>query len=117
MSSNITNIKIGSNDPDAIMFSDISESGLKYDFREWELNEDAGHVVEVTKKKIIIKKVRPNVWILRSNYKLSTGTDTSALCAKTAKTTLSISGITDSVFASNDYFIHHSCVSLFSIFS
>lgn len=111
MSSNITNIKIGSNDPDAIMFSDISESGLKYDFREWELNEDAGHVVEVTKKKIIIKKVRPNVWILRSNYKLSTGTDTSALCAKTAKTTLSISGITDSVFASNDYFIHHSCVS------
>ena len=64
---NINNLKIGSSDPDRIMYgSRHSSPDIFYKFTEWKLNPSYKNVVEVTDEKIIIKKFKPNVWIIHS---------------------------------------------------
>ena len=98
---NINNIKIGNKNLDAIMFSDIhiDPTYYKYNFTEWEVNEEAGHEIEVSFDKVIIKKFKPNVWIMHS--KVVNGSQNSAICAYikgTKMTSKNISKYSDTIF-------------------
>ena len=76
---NIQKAKIGSGNPDAIMFDKYYEdmSDLKFDFTTWVLN-DIGHDVTIEKGRITIRKFVPNTWIIRSEA--VTGYANSAIC-------------------------------------
>lgn len=98
---NINNIKIGDKNLDAIMLSDIhiDPTYYKYNFTEWEVNEEAGHEIEVSFDKVIIKKFKPNVWIMHS--KVVNGSQNSAICAYikgTKMTSKNISKYSDTIF-------------------
>lgn len=98
---NINNIKIGNKNLDAIMLSDIhiDPTYYKYNFTEWEVNEEAGHEIEVSFDKVIIKKFKPNVWIMHS--KVVNGSQNSAICAYikgTKMTSKNISKYSDTIF-------------------
>lgn len=98
---NINNIKIGTKNLDAIMLSDIhiDPTYYKYNFTEWEVNEEAGHEIEVSFDKVIIKKFKPNVWIMHS--KVVNGSQNSAICAYikgTKMTSKNISKYSDTIF-------------------
>lgn len=99
---NINNIKIGNNDPKKIMFANyqVNIEDYRHNFKDWEINKEAGHVVEVTHDKIIIKKFKPNVWIIRS--KVIKGNANTEICKFCAGTTLDFSGVKNVV--SNFYY-------------
>lgn len=76
----IKNIKIGSTDPEAIMFDRYHEnvSNLKFDFTNWTINEDAGNDLIIEKNKVTIRKFKPNVWIMKAPP--VTGIANTAIC-------------------------------------
>ena len=45
----------------------VNPNDYKTNFLEWEFNTAAGHDVEITHNKLVIKKFMPNEWIVRSN--------------------------------------------------
>lgn len=98
---NINNIKVGDTNLDSIMFSDIyiDPTCYKFNFNEWVINKDAGHEIEVTLDKVIIKKFKPNVWIMHSE--VVNGSQNSAICAYIKGTIMSsqnISKYSDTIF-------------------
>lgn len=63
--------KVGAEDPDKILFDKylIEPSDYNFDFTTWEVNPD--HDVEISFDKIIIKKFKPNMWIVRDSESLN----------------------------------------------
>lgn len=45
----------------------VKTTDYKVNFLNWEFNTAAGHDVEITHNKLVIKKFMPNEWIVRSN--------------------------------------------------
>jgi len=102
-------VKIGTTSADSIMFADVNElpSDFQYDLRTWIVNDDANNDIEVSFNKIVIKKFKPNVWILKSPICATT----EALCEESKNLAIGISGISSklSTLFSKTYF-HHSVV-------
>lgn len=87
----VQNVKVGGANPEALMFDkyQTKPSDYQYDLREWIVNEDAGNTVEISNDKIVIKKFKPNLWIIKTtNY-----ASLSKLCAGSKNLTVGISGI------------------------
>lgn len=78
---NINQLKAGTVAPESLMFDKFQTQpdDFKFDFRNWAINKDAGHDIEVTNSKITIKKFKPNVWIMHSE--VVTGSQNHAICA------------------------------------
>lgn len=105
---NINNIKVGADNPDLIMFDNYHTevTDYRYDLRTFELNTEALHDVEIFNDKLIIKKFRPNVWIIRSPKYASL----SELCNSTKGLYIGLEGLSNhaTLFSSN--YSHHSVV-------
>lgn len=86
-------------------------SDFRFNFKEWLINPDVSNDITVENDSITIRKFKPNVWIIKSQYKLSTGTDTTGICAKTKNLQVAITGLSDkksTIF--NTKYTHHSVV-------
>lgn len=92
---NINKVKIGTTDPDAIMFDRYHEnmSGLKFDFTQWTQNEAYENDITVEQGRITIRKFKPNTWIIKSPD--VTGSQNSAICTYCRGTIMSSRGISN----------------------
>ena len=90
---NIQKIKIGADNPDAILFDKYHEdmSNLKFDFTEWTINEAANNDITVEQGRITIRKFRPNRWIIKSP--VISGIANTAVCAALKNIVMSSSNI------------------------
>lgn len=90
---NIQKIKIGADNPDAILFDKYREdmSNLKFDFTEWTINEAANNDITVEQGRITIRKFRPNRWIIKSP--VISGIANTAVCAALKNIIMSSSNI------------------------
>ena len=104
----INNIKVGADNPDVIMFDNYHTelTDYRYDFRTFELNSEALHDVQIHNDKLIVKKFKPNVWIIRSPKYSSL----SELCKTTKGLYIGVEGLNNNnaLFSSN--YSHHSVV-------
>ena len=92
---NINKIKVGSVDPDAIMFDKIHEnmSNLKFDFTKWTKNKAFPNDITVEQGRITIRKFKPNTWIIKSpDVK---GSQNSAICTYCRGTIMHARGISN----------------------
>lgn len=105
---NINKIKIGTVDPDAVMFDKYQTlpSDYQYDLREFTVNTEANNDIDIDYDKIVIRKFKPNVWILKSSV-YSTLTE---LCAGSKNLTVAISGISNNSELFNRNYQHPSVV-------
>lgn len=94
---NINKIKIGQHDPDKIMYDSyyISPNAYKFDFTKWELNPAYNNSIEITNNRIVIKKFKPNVWIMRSPK--VNGPFAKAICEYCNGTLANITGLTSNL--------------------
>lgn len=92
---NINKLKLGTEDPDAIMLDKlyIKRTGLKFDFTNWEINTSAGHDLVIESDRIIISKFKPNVWLIRD--KVITGAANHAICEYCQGTVMYSTGISE----------------------
>lgn len=100
---NINKIKVGSVDPDAIMFDKYytNKSDYKFNFEEW---IDTGNaVMTVTNNRIVITKFKPNVWLLHSPTLLK-GTNCDEVCNYCRGTRISVTGLAANSSLFNSYF-------------
>ena len=104
----INNIRIQNSAPDGVMFDKpyTSPDQYRYDLREFEVNTAANHDIEVSYDRIVIKKFRPNVWILKS----STFSSLSELCKSSKNLAICLSGISKHADLFNLSYAHHSVV-------
>lgn len=72
----VYNIRVGSKPVEKILFSSYRDDPQSYafDLRDWEVNTEAGHDIDVSFKSLTIRKFKPNEWILRSAYDSMTNT-------------------------------------------
>lgn len=105
---NINKIKIGTVDPDAIMFDKYQTllSDYRYDLREFTVNTEATPDADIDYDKIVIRKFKPNVWILKSPI-YSTLAE---LCAGSKNLTIAIDGISNNSELFTKQYQHHSVV-------
>lgn len=77
----VQKIKIGADNPNAILFDKYHEdmSNLKFDFTEWTINEVANNDIIVEQGRVTIRKFRPNRWIMKSP--VISGIPNTAVCA------------------------------------
>ena len=88
---NINNLKTIIGDCQAIMFHAprIATDEFRYNWNSWEVNLGAGHDISLSNYELVIKKFRPNQWIIRTPQN-----EPNAELCKTAKNlSLKISGI------------------------
>lgn len=104
----INKIKIGIEDPEAIMYSQYQElpSDYRYNLKTFTINTEATPDADISYNKIIIRKFKPNVWILKSP-KCSSLTE---LCAESKNLIVSIKGISNNSELFNKSYQHHSVV-------
>lgn len=78
---NINQIRVGADNPDAILFDKYREdmSNLKFDFTEWTINKSANNDITVEQGRVTIRKFRPNRWIIKSP--VISGIANTAVCA------------------------------------
>lgn len=103
---NIKNIKIGNTDPSSVMFDTVTTrvSDYQFDFTNWTKNTE--NDITVQNNKVIIRKFKPNVWILKSpNYSSIT-----ELCSASKNMSISISGMAANSALFNRSYVHHSVV-------
>lgn len=105
---NINKIKIGTVDPDAVMFDKYQTlpSDYRYDLREFTVNTEATPDADIDYDKIVIRKFKPNVWILKSPI-YSTLAE---LCAGSKNLTIAIDGISNNSELFTKQYQHHSVV-------
>lgn len=107
--SNINSIKVGTEDTKRILFKETytSPKDYQFDFREFSINTEANHDIDIKYNKITIKKFKPNVWIIKSpKYK-----SLAELCEVSKNLYIDIKGLSNkssSLF--NFYYQHHSVV-------
>lgn len=66
--SDINNIRIGEITPDRILYDNywVDPGAYKFNFNQWEINTNYKNVIDVSNNKLVIKKFKPNVWLMRS---------------------------------------------------
>ena len=66
--SDINNIRIGEITPDHILYDNYwADPGVyKFNFNQWEINTNYKNVIDVSNNKLVIKKFKPNIWLMRS---------------------------------------------------
>lgn len=105
---NIDNIKIGSNNSNLVLFNSYytSPNDYRFNFTEFEVNSDASFDGDIYYDKIVIRKFKPNVWLIKSpKY-----TSVSALCNDTKNLSIGIKGLSANSELFGRYYAHHSVV-------
>lgn len=98
------NIKYGENNINSILNDKYKVNANDYEinFEEWEFNESVGHDISFEFGRMIVKKFRPNTWIVRSTETLNA----EGLCSKFSNLKLYTNNINkycDSIFSYNFY--------------
>ena len=90
-------IRVGNDASEKILFDtpQLPASYFKFNFKDWEVNEAAGNVVDLSTDKITINTFRPNIWIARS--KPITGIANKAICNYCKGAILSTEGISQAM--------------------
>lgn len=104
----INNIMLGTTPTDTVMFNDIKTetSDYRYDLRDFTVNTDAVSDVSIYNDRIIIRKCKPNVWLLKSPIMGSLN----ELCSSSKNLFISLKGISYNSTLFNRSYVHHSVV-------
>lgn len=89
----INKMRPGGTEPDRVLFAKPPKK-LKFMFTEWVLNTAAGHDVDVTYDKVVIRKFKPNVWIMHNPSLLNSADSSREVCNYARGTMVSVRGMT-----------------------
>lgn len=101
-------IMLGTTPADTVMFNDIKTetSDYRYDLRDFTVNTDAVSDVSIYNDRIVIRKCKPNVWLLKSPIMGSL----SELCSSSKNLFISLKGMSYNSTLFNRSYTHHSVV-------
>ena len=101
-------IMLGTTPADTVMFNDIKTetSDYRYDLRDFTVNTEAVSDVSIYNDRIVIRKCKPNVWLLKSPIMGSLN----ELCSSSKNLFISLKGMSYNSTLFNRSYTHHSVV-------